>query len=153
MTRYIWYSIFYTQQDPDRLLQDVDINRLRAVVFRDVVGVLRSGLVWRGIASSNLCLMRTFASVSTVCRTTASRLSFWLWQWFTLYQFSWCQSTGTSWNHSGRSAGPPAYQGEAFAMRSTHPPVQVILVSLFAAVWEGYCELLSGDSCALLLGL
>ena len=23
--------------DPDRLLQDVDINRLRAVVFRDVV--------------------------------------------------------------------------------------------------------------------
>lgn len=29
------------QQDPDRLLQDVDINRLRAVVFRDVVSVLR----------------------------------------------------------------------------------------------------------------
>lgn len=25
-------------KDPDRLLQDVDINRLRAVVFRDVVG-------------------------------------------------------------------------------------------------------------------
>lgn len=24
-------------KDPDRLLQDVDINRLRAVVFRDVV--------------------------------------------------------------------------------------------------------------------
>lgn len=26
-------------KDPDRLLQDEDINRLRAVVFRDVVGV------------------------------------------------------------------------------------------------------------------
>uniref|UniRef100_A0A8C6NSK4 Neurobeachin a n=1 Tax=Nothobranchius furzeri TaxID=105023 RepID=A0A8C6NSK4_NOTFU len=35
-----WFNLFflyiYTQQDPDRLLQDVDINRLRAVVFRDV---------------------------------------------------------------------------------------------------------------------
>lgn len=27
-------------KDPDRLLQDVDINRLRAVVFRDVVSVV-----------------------------------------------------------------------------------------------------------------
>lgn len=29
--------VLLLQQDPDRLLQDVDINRLRAVVFRDVV--------------------------------------------------------------------------------------------------------------------
>nr|XP_061801861.1 neurobeachin-like [Nerophis lumbriciformis] len=29
-------SVIHLQQDPDRLLQDVDINRLRAVVFRDV---------------------------------------------------------------------------------------------------------------------
>jgi len=27
-------------KDPDRLLQDVDINRLRAVVFRDVVSLV-----------------------------------------------------------------------------------------------------------------
>uniref|UniRef100_A0A2D4L031 Uncharacterized protein n=1 Tax=Micrurus paraensis TaxID=1970185 RepID=A0A2D4L031_9SAUR len=27
-------------KDPDRLLQDVDINRLRAVVFRDVVSII-----------------------------------------------------------------------------------------------------------------
>lgn len=31
-------------KDPDRLLQDVDINRLRAVVFRDVVSDNGAGI-------------------------------------------------------------------------------------------------------------
>uniref|UniRef100_A0A8C6LPS8 Neurobeachin n=1 Tax=Nothobranchius furzeri TaxID=105023 RepID=A0A8C6LPS8_NOTFU len=35
-TSKLFFLYIYTQQDPDRLLQDVDINRLRAVVFRDV---------------------------------------------------------------------------------------------------------------------
>lgn len=38
-------------KDPDRLLQDVDINRLRAVVFRDVV--------------SNLCCTTFFCKIIT----------------------------------------------------------------------------------------
>lgn len=36
-TPHLIIFFFLIQQDPDRLLQDVDINRLRAVVFRDVV--------------------------------------------------------------------------------------------------------------------
>ncbi len=44
-------------KDADRLLQDVDINRLRAVVFRDVVG---AGLCMP-VLTMLLCVERKFS--------------------------------------------------------------------------------------------
>lgn len=83
------------------------------------------------------------------CRMTVSRLSFWRWQSSTLSQSSWFLSTVTFWSPSGRLAGPPAYQGEASAMRSTLQPVQVILVFspiAVSSIWECNLGWGSGDS-------
>lgn len=115
---FMWFDLSCTQspvdavtggvspvRDLDRLLQDMDINRLRAVVFRDIVSCTGNTFTY--------CTESTFASekmlfdevtqtgclVYVVCfRRTVSRLSFWLWQWSTSSQSSWCPSTVTFWS-------------------------------------------------------
>lgn len=88
-------------KDNDRLLQDVDINRLRAVVFRDVVSVTRWKSIFHHPFKSNV----RHGLVTLLGRTTASKLSSWLWPWSTSFRFSWCPSTATSWSLSARRAG------------------------------------------------
>lgn len=50
-------------KDPDRLLQDVDINRLRAVVFRDVVS--------NTCCNSFLCKLITYILIATMLMGTS----------------------------------------------------------------------------------
>lgn len=93
-----------------------------------------------GLRTKRVFLLHQYVHVCFLffCRMTASRLSFWRWQSSILSQSSWCRSIGTFWSPSGRSAGPPAYQGEAFGMRSTPQPVPVILcvcVLQYCGVW------------------
>lgn len=88
--------------DLDRLLQDMDINRLRAVVFRDIVSwTTRQRLQYEQSSTNGTILKRTAAGrlVYVICfRRTVSRLSFWLLLLFTSSPSSWCPNTETSWS-------------------------------------------------------
>lgn len=93
--------------DLDRLLQDMDINRLRAVVFRDIVSpTARKCLLCkpcsrrhhsRATASENRCCVCCLVYVACF-RRTVSRLSFWLLLLSTSSPSSWCLNTETSWS-------------------------------------------------------